>query len=360
MKTLINKSNLVDFFVLFQILICIIFMMTANPNLLYMFSAFLPLNILICFSFKGINRYSIIIFGIVFFILIGFAVNNKYPYQLWFPSLILSFNCLLMASLFTSDFSRKITYYICIFLNIYVFFIGSINGFSLDFGELIFKDRSRNIVSAVLILFYILYLNLSFFHNKKISIFLTIFLLINCVILFGRSGILISSVLFIFVLYKYFNRKVFLSALFIFISIAFIFKFVILSYMDTRTNFTSGLESPRKDLFNEYLYNISMEEIFFGRNIYDCCSEIVFMGNPHNSFLLGHMYYGIGYILILIFIIILVLLSKDFVKIFLLSIVILRYSIDTLGLFYILDLPLFSIFYLAYKTYFSNFSYLKK
>lgn len=344
----IKKNILVDSFFAFQIVISIIFFITGSPLLLYLFLCFLPFNLLILFL-KGVELKSTFIVGLLLLIILLFGFNNKYSINLWLPSLILSFNCFVIACQFYSDVARKYMLFIVFILNIYVFFIGFLNGFSLDFGELIFFERSRNIVSAVLILFFIHYMLLSYIHNKNVNIFLAGFLLLNCFILFGRTGIVISSILFLSVIYKSYSKFLFYVFLMVVSAIVIIYNTYLYAYFKDKTNFSSGLDSPRQDLVGEYFYNISGSDLIFGRNIFDCCSQIVFMGNPHNSFILGHMYYGLGYILFLFVVLVVIIYSKNYYILFLFLLIVFRYSLDSIGLFYIMDFTLYSLIYFAYK-----------
>ncbi|MFV5383193.1 hypothetical protein [Acinetobacter towneri] len=344
----IKKNVLVDIFFAFQIVISIIFFVTGLPLLLYLFLCFLPFNLIIMFL-KGVELKSIFIVGVLFLIILLFGFNNNYSENLWLPSLVLSFNCFLISCQFYSDSARKYMFFIVFILNIYVFFVGFVNGFSLDFGEMIFFERSRNIVSAVLILFFIHYMLLSHIHNKKVNIFLAGFLLLNCFILFGRTGIVISSILFLSVVYKVYSKFLFYIILMFVSAIVAVYNTFLYEYFKNKTNFASGLDSPRADLFSEYFYNISGSDLMFGRNIFDCCSQIVLMGNPHNSFILGHMYYGLGYVLLLLLILIIIVFSKNLYIIFLFSLVFFRYSLDSIGLFYIVDFALYFLIYFAYK-----------
>ena len=270
---------------------------------------------------------------------------------IWLPSLIIGINTFLIALIFNNNLAFRFIYFLLFFANCFVIFKWYQSGFLSWFGEELLPGRSRNIVSAYLIIFQIYYFLLCEINSKKVNSFLSFFTFVNCVLLFGRTGIALGFILLLFSVYKSYG-KVFLIGL---LTLGSMFLGVIYTYIFTQTNFERGLDSPRSALFREYFMGINEYEIFFGRNITQCCSLITSYGdNPHNSFLLGHSQFGIMHTITFIIIFLVVILSRKIELVFLLSILYFRYFFDTIGMFSVFDIPIFLIFIQAYKSVFLN------
>lgn len=126
----------------------------------------------------------------------------------------------------------------------------------------------------------------------------------------------------------------------------------IILFAENSTNFTNGLSSERSIFINEYLTGItnSNSDFFFGRRIAECCSWIqTFQGNPHNSFIMGHMRYGVAHTLLSIGIVLYILLSKNITLILFGLVILSRFFVDQLGLFTPFDLVLYYLMFLIYE-----------
>ena len=216
-----------------------------------------------------------------------------------------------------------------------------VGDFHPDFGNHIFAESSRNYVSAILIVYYIAYAALSFIENKKVSIFATVFLLLSCIILFGRTGIAVSGVLLLYAIYNNYGAKISILFTIFLTGLSSIIYYYAMEY----TNFADGLDTPRTLMIREYISSISESEIIFGRNFFQCCETIVAFGpNPHNSFIQLHSLYGLYGISLSILVFLIVLISKNISLTFLLFLIYFRYFFDVLGLFYFLDFSIIIIF----------------
>ena len=140
------------------------------------------------------------------------------------------------------------------------------------------------------------------------------------------------------------------------VSTVAIFIGVIYEYLLMSTKLSQGaLNTSRTDLYTEYLSSMSLTELFFGRSIMECCSLIVsYGGNPHNSFIQGHMNHGIFHTIFFLTAMTIILYTRIYELIFLVTVLYIRYSIDWIGLFSTYDVVIFSIFIYCYKSLKTN------
>nr|WP_174507015.1 hypothetical protein [Acinetobacter sp. Marseille-Q1620] len=285
-------------------------------------------------------------FSLLFFLtLIIFSILSTAEFNAAFFSLILvCLNTFLYTQLSTSLFLTKALSFVFLILSVIVFYFAVKSGFDPDYGNNILGSASRNYVSAILIIYFIGYAALCVINKIHISIFLALFLVVNCITLYGRTGTIISLLLLFFVLYKKLNKYFFC---FLVVVISFVFG-VVYNYIVENTGFSGGLETPRTKMLAEYFTNMSSKDIIFGRSFYECCSTIVAYGvNPHNSFLAGHHVFGIFHWITALSILLIIILSRCYSFAFLLLLIYLRYWYDVLGLFYLLDFPIFIMFFYA-------------
>lgn len=350
-KPHITKKSLFSFICMLQVLLAIAFVLSGNGIFLKIFSSFLPLNVCFLFLLKNINYREFLIFGFFIIFIIFFAALSPAGMSIWLPSLIIGINVFLIALIFNDNLAFKSIYYLLFIINFFIIFKWYQSGYLSWFGDELMPGRSRNIVSAYLIIFQIYYFLLCEINSKKVNSFLSFFTFVNCVLLFGRTGIALGFILLLFSVYKSYGKAFFIFLL----SLGAVFSGSIYIYIFTQTNFERGLDSPRAALFREYFMGINEYELFFGRNITQCCSLITSYGdNPHNSFLLGHSQFGIMHTIIFFIIFLVVILSKKIELIFLMVLLYFRYSFDAIGMFSVFDIPIFLIFIQAYKSVFLN------
>lgn len=341
-------KNLVSFVVFIEALFPILFYVTNSSFFLYLPLFFIFINIVFINRLTGLMLSYILSIGIVFLTLIFFLVMDNYPFEISFFSGLILFlwNITLAILLVNIGVGRFLIGIIFSFFSIYVFFLGAINGFDPDFGNNIFLEASRNYVSAVCIVYYICYISLCFYDKEKINIFNALMLVIVCVLLFGRSGIALSIMLFAYTLFYNYGIKL----LFLFLIFMIGLLTPIIYFAMNYTNFSDGLETPRNSMRYEYLNNMSSWDILFGRNFYQCCKTIVAYGpNPHNSFIALHSLFGIFGIVISLVPILFSIYARKYQLTFLILIVYIRYFYDVLGLFYVLDFVIFVIFIMCFK-----------
>lgn len=178
-------------------------------------------------------------------------------------------------------------------------------------------DASRNIVSALAIFFQIFYSVTYYDRYSRLPVVSAFVTVVICVMAFGRSGVLLSLVLFCFSIYFNSARK----------GAAWVFALLVLAvsvlgyigaevyvYLSEKTNFSRGLESARSIMISEYFEGFSFSHVFFGRSFDEMPTIVGLAGNPHNSYILGHHFFGGAYVALLIFILIIVarsILNKE-------------------------------------------------
>lgn len=330
-----------------QLILILMHIVTSNILIYYLLLCFIPINIFLVFFLKKINKKELafiltfILFSLVFGIFSPASFNELFVS--WFMLVYsISFSILF--------FNIKSINYILVFLfflNLYVLYLAFINNFNPDFGNDIFVNKSRNYVSATLSIFSILYLTLVRYFNQKINLLVLTLLSINCFFLYGRSGIVVGLLLLLFGVYYKFGLR-----FFIFLSlVTSVFLGAIFYYISTQTNFGDGLDTPRYALAQEYFDYIANDSysLFFGANLTNCCTLIASYGfNPHNSFLMGHSIYGLFVLIFLIISFFIVVISKRVDFLFLYLIIILRYYLDSIGIFTYFDVVLFLLLYACY------------
>lgn len=215
----------------------------------------------------------------------------------------------------------------------------------------IFVKGSRNYVSAIYIFILCLLILSCDRYGIKISFVYPLTTFLGCVILYGRSGIVISLLL---MLYLYFFNKRYLIAK---LSVIGVIVMVIVYnaeqltlFFIEKTSFAYGVESERSVMIQEYMNGISsgLDNFIFGVMLDECCLTIKsFDGNPHNSFIAGHIRYGIFHLIFVIGVMLYIFLSRNILYIFIFFIYCLRLFIDQLGFFSPLDIVVFYIIFLV-------------
>lgn len=208
---------------------------------------------------------------------------------------------------------------------------------------------SRNIVSAICLCLLILLLAIGEVTGKRVSIFYPVATFVFCSFLYGKSGIILSFLILFFFIIRYFSSKTVIFTFFILFLLLLFNYNSIYSYFIQQTNFSSGLESAeRLEIIKEYINAIENDgfRIFFGVNIKDNLPMVFHYGNnPHNSFLNGHILYGLFHTIFFIILFFYIFIkSNNLLFSFLTFCLLIRYSIDTLGLFSPFDVSLFYIF----------------
>lgn len=247
-------------------------------------------------------------------------------------------------------------------LLIYFIFISFLwfNFFILGFGNPdlyneIFNNSSRNVVSAFLILVTILVGASFWVEQNKQPIFIYALTFLSSLILFGRTGIILSFILLVYAFYSNYGKKTFWMILILpfFAYLYFKYYSILFVYLTEETSFKYGLDSPRKIMLHEYLNGIfyKSSDLFLGRRYDECCNLVLlFDNNPHNSFIVGHARYGLFHTVVFLIILLCSIfhIKKKFILVFFVFLIYFRYMFDQLGLFSPLDFVLFYVLMLIF------------
>lgn len=353
----ISLQKVINIFCIFQFFLFIASLKFGADPFLYFLAACLPMNVAF-YAYIHRSRVSlpnIIIIIMLLMALFIFAYLSPYPDSYKYLAILIGLSTFILSFIFRGNSAYRMLFYFTLISNMLILYIGYKHQFNPDFGNSIFINNSRNIVSAYLIFVTIYYLLFCYILDKKISLSILVLLFINCLILYGRTGVVLSSLLLVYGLYKRFGNIIFIGVIStLLISLNFIYKLIIDS-----TNFATGIDTPRTILFKEYISGMTTQDVLFGRSIQHCCSTIVaYSNNPHNSFLMGHSFYGLTHTLLFFMIFTVILWSRKLELIFFSLIIFIRYGVDSFGLFGFPDLVLFSIFtYSLYENKQDKFYY---
>ena len=117
------------------------------------------------------------------------------------------------------------------------------------------------------------------------------------------------------------------------------------------TNLNKGIESPRTLMLEEYFDGFNIYHILFGRSFSGMQTISYYSSNPHNSYIMGHHYYGVFYVLLVLYIFYIVLRSgirrRSRVYAVLTGIILVRSYFDLLSIPGFVDVI---VFYLVLKA----------
>ncbi|HGY2578616.1 TPA: hypothetical protein ACNVSO_004205 [Providencia stuartii] len=210
----------------------------------------------------------------------------------------------------------------------------------------ILSGASRNIVGAIFILLSCFHIAVNIKVNNKYPFLVPLISFICCVMLFGRSGIIISFFILSLCALNIFNKKYTFFILLLVATIVLYYMIEIQEFIMTKTNLAMGSESPRSLMIKQYLTATNLQGFIFGNDYYECCTEIIkYRVNPHNSFIMGHARYGISHTIIVICLLSYTFIKSRFSAVILLLVIFSRYFVDQIGLFSPMD---FIIIYIVF------------
>lgn len=227
----------------------------------------------------------------------------------------------------------------------------------------IFVDNSRNIVSAILLFCTIFLLASTYIRNKKVYMS-TLFIDLFCsLLLYGRSGIMLSFCVLIIGLvlsYKTSDNKQKLSNsivtfFFAVTVVALLGKeiYIYLSDIIAKTNLQSGLDSPRFTMWQEYVSHMDLYHLIHGADFNYSPTIMDYEGNPHNTFIMLQSRVGFSAVLLYVFLTLLwcILLSKQPLLAILLLLIFIRMFFDVLGFFWFYDYIWMSLLFFMSSKY---------
>lgn len=296
-------------------LLLIIGFATTNPILIGAFLLWSVVNILKEYKLfiASINKNIFII--IIYLICVSVSLFNFSRNDLIIFHVILVVIYLLIAIKMSSD---KLLYYYSLkysFIILQVFVIL----FALNFGfglfpvkvpfDFLIKDSSANGITSYAIFLQVNYSILKYHFKKKIA-FKTVIL--TCVIAlmgYGRGSILSAFlILFVSILLNLLTKNKTQLALYL-ILIVFILSFTINNYYDSifyfiesNTKLTAGLvDNARKQIIFAYMNLMDGLGLLLGVDYGNSVIVTEFRGNPHNSYIRAHHIFGLPYLVFVIF-----------------------------------------------------------
>ena len=219
---------------------------------------------------------------------------------------------------------------------------------------------SRNFVSIFLLIIFGLHLISSIQNNKQPSLLLLFACFLISIWAVGRGGILTFA--FLVVLYPLVVKLKLKSRLFILVLYVLGSLYVLNLYSDyiLKIGFerfqSMGLQDSRTDINQEYISKStnSLSYVLFGSPLLDIPSIAEVEGNPHNSFIRLHVYYGLFGFIFVIFIlistVIKLLINSQYLLLYFTISLLIRSATDSAAFHGALDpLIFFSVFF-AFKN----------
>ncbi len=298
---------------------------------------------------KSIDRFILLI--AIFMVLTTYSIIHH--------ALYIKFMYFIMFSLWLSCYlrvmkiSRGPIAILLYALTLYVIYFSLFQGLSVN---RMFSSGSRNLLSYFALFIFSFYCLLSYINHKKIQMIPILCVLIICLLAIGRTGIVLSAVLFFAWSISLINVKlsikkisfiifVIVSALFIFSEeVAYIFEqfYMRLDRLE-RYGFAND---HRNNMLDHYLSKLDLINVFLGFNYTEDRYFMKWDFNPHNSYIRLHLYTGIFGVISFLS---LYLFSsyywfkKSIFMLVVLNVIVIRIYIDTLAFFGILDFVLFAI-----------------
>jgi hypothetical protein len=182
---------------------------------------------------------------------------------------------------------------------------------------------SRNGITSVLIVCQIIFSFVTYLYNNKFPIISSLAVVIISFYGLGRGSIIVSILLLLYGIFL--NISTSKSKLLKFSSVIVVFGlfFYFSSNSETitlvenieesliQTQFGQGYsDEARTSINKEYISNLDPWKFLFGSSYKNTSIEKYFGGNPHNSFIRLHSYYGIFGIIVLFFLFISILIAK--------------------------------------------------
>lgn len=203
---------------------------------------------------------------------------------------------------------------ICLEVVFWILVVGIATGLALHWeaaeplGELI-PESSTNGLPSYLIVLQVAFSISVFLEKNKLPVLSAMATFVVAIFGIGRASIIVSLVILllsifvtIFVGREHAGRKMFFGGLFV----GFVFLFVVLVLAGYTADFSvlhdwiegskfsSGvLDSHRGDMLSDYMGKLGTWSLLFGTDYSGTSINTIYGGNPHNSFIRLHSYYGI-------------------------------------------------------------------
>lgn len=352
----IKKDIVWAFLLVIQFVVYFFYLKTGSY--VFLASYFLSgLSLLFVFLSEKINiKFLVSFFVIIVFFIVASLFSQEFPFYVNLYNIFYGMVALVSAyALFVNNYSVIIVKSLFLLYSFFIFYFIFKFGFNdPNLYNNLLEGSSRNYLSAIFVLLLIL-LILTYERNKEnISLIYPLVTFVGCFSLFGRSGIIFSFLILVYLSFRVFGLKVF-SFIIILFSLFAIYRFNDLQNLFfEKTNFVNGVDSERSIFLVEYLHGIEYKpyDLFFGRRLQQCCNWILlFNSNPHNSFIMGHIRYGVVHTLFSFLIFLYIVFSKNLTYVFLGLVILSRFFVDQIGLFTPFDIVLYFLLFLIYASH---------
>ncbi len=234
--------------------------------------------------------------------------------------------------------NTKLNFRLSVILMCLIFIFFSTQMF-LDIDPNQIFNISRNFISVILLWGVSFHIISCIQNDKKPSVIIVILSLIFSIWATGRGGIVAFSMLLVFFPFVIKTTKLYKIVIIVLVITLVIYAFN--NFYDLLFEYGLGrfddmeLESDRSSMNGDYINNIfrSFHDFIFGANLMEIPSIIEVEGNPHNSFIRLHVYYGVfGFILLMMllsFTIFRLLITKKYLYLLLLIVLLIRSYVDS-------------------------------
>lgn len=263
---------------------------------------------------KYINIY-IIIVALLGLSTISFNHGITPIFHLFFSPIIF-----IVASIFSGKNIKDL--YLILLITQYVFLSIILFGLFYYFDDpdplgSIIPWASRNGITSVLIVVQLTFSLVFFFYKRRLPLISSLLVVIICWYGLGRGSIVVSLLLLLFGIYfNVFSSKSLVLKFFVFaclLCVSYIIYDGKMEIIDViyeniqRTQFGQGItDDARAGINREYLSGLDFFTFLGGASYDDTIIEKYYGGNPHNSFIRLHSFYGFFGIVFLAFVIIIV------------------------------------------------------
>ncbi|WP_179021401.1 hypothetical protein [Winogradskyella forsetii] len=296
----IDKTNFISHFVGFLFVMMAFSDVLHSKEVIFLSSVLIIGAFILCFPFKNAYLFSESML-LVLFLIITSLVNLFFTQNGLGGTMTLLGN-LLLAYLYFLINNKKITFWVVLAYAVTIGYIAyKLFVLNSDPND-IYEGLSRNHAGFVVVFWTgFLLFHLKVTYNRFPLIFPIVGLILSF-FLFGRTSLIVSSLMVLLVFFYKFrkNRIIQICAATALVAVCYSLYLNFSETLTTETNLGEGLDTPRWELWRIYLDHIDLINLFTGIDVTTLPMYNQFAGNPHNSFIKFHSRAGIGGIVFII------------------------------------------------------------
>ncbi|WP_285425067.1 hypothetical protein [Pseudomonas sp. efr-133-TYG-103a] len=257
---------------------------------------------------------------------------------------------------FTLDYEKtavffEYPFYLMLAFSLYLIVV---EGYGPSQFNNLLEGSSRNVYSGALIALASGYIYSRVLTGKVIALWPLFLVVVISIPLYSRNGLVISVLLFSFVLIK---RSPIAAAVCAFLSMVAVALFwsQIMDAVMVDTNLGAGLTSDRFKIAGDFLAHLNFLNVLKGTDLSQVDAVVDFGGNPHNAYIRLQSFYGAALLpfLVVVFVsLIQLLVDKKYLLAFVLFLYLFRAYFD---IFYLFNLFDFLVFPLVFHWYFRRY-----